>query len=77
MHSNHPNIKNPLHIIPILFNPRTNMKNNIMDHYREFSYPYGMKNQKPKQVESSSPSHFPLSSIFLSLKAHLKSFNSL
>jgi hypothetical protein len=66
-----------LHIIPILFNPRTNMKNNTMDHYEEFSYPYGIKNQKPKQVESSSPSHFPLSSILPSLKAHLKSLNSL
>jgi hypothetical protein len=53
------------------------MKNNTMDHYEEFSYPYGMKNQKPKQVESSSPTHFPLSSILPSLKAHLKSLNSL
>jgi len=35
-----------------------------------------MKNQKPKQVESSYPSHFPLSSIFPSLKAHFKSLNS-
>ena len=35
-----------------------------------------MKNQKPKQVESSYPSHFPISSIFPSLKAHFKSLNS-
>jgi predicted neuraminidase len=66
-----------IHIIPILFNPRTNMKNNTIDHYGEFSYPYRMKNQKPKQVELTSPSHFPLSSIFPSLKAYLKSLNSL
>jgi hypothetical protein len=37
-------------------------------HIKEFSYLYGIKNKKPKQIESSSPPHFPLTS-----KAHFNS----
>jgi ABC-type bacteriocin/lantibiotic exporter with double-glycine peptidase domain len=36
-----------------------------------------MKNQKPKQVESSSPPHFPLSLIFFFSKSTLKIFELL
>jgi hypothetical protein len=35
-----------LHIIPILLNPRTNMKNNTINHHGEFSYP--LRNEESK-----------------------------
>ena len=74
MYSNHPNIKNT----PSHNTNSTQSKNKYEKQHNGSSWRVflPLRNEESK-VKTSSPSYFHLSSIFPSLKAHLKSLNSL